>query len=133
MSRPAGAAVLAVLLAAAGAKAAEPPRSTRDGVFTTAQADRGKLAYKRACVECHPYDWYRGEPMKSWEGGPLDGLYELIQNRMPPQNPGSLKRAEYADILAYILSINGQPAGSRELSGEPGALNRITYQGRNKP
>ena len=132
---------LALLLAfifieagAASPAADTPPRTTRDGVYTAPQAERGKLVYKRACVECHPLDWYQGEQMKAWEGAPIFGLFELTMNRMPPQNPGSLKRREYADILAFILSLNDQPLGSEELPSQESALTHIVYfKGRNKP
>jgi mono/diheme cytochrome c family protein len=125
---------LLLVLALAAAPAADPPpRTTLDGVYTAPQAERGKLVYKRACVECHPLDWYRGAQMKAWEGAPVFGLFELIMNRMPPQNPASLKRREYAEILAFILSLNDQPAGNEELSSQESALTHITFKGRNKP
>jgi cbb3-type cytochrome c oxidase subunit III len=126
-------ALLLVLASAAAPAADTPTRTTRDGVYTAPQAERGKLVYKRACVECHPFDWYRGQPMKAWEGAAIFGLYELILNRMPPQNPGSLKRREYAEILAFILSLNDQPAGREELPSEESALTHIVFKGRNKP
>jgi mono/diheme cytochrome c family protein len=132
--RPAAALAASLLLAALAAPAADAPtRTTREGVFTTAQGERGKRVYQRACAECHPLDWYRGEQMKGWEGAPLFGLFELIMNRMPPQNPGSLKRREYADIVAYLLSLNDQPAGSEELSDQESALTHIVFKGRSKP
>ncbi len=31
-------------------------RTTRDGVFTAAQADRGKVVYERFCSSCHLED-----------------------------------------------------------------------------
>ena len=38
-------------------------------------------------------------------------LYELIRTTMPDSNPGALSRDEYAGTLAYILKLNGVPAG----------------------
>jgi hypothetical protein len=35
---------------------------------------------------------------------------------MPSANPGSLSSAQYLDVLAYIFSVTGSPAGDRELA-----------------
>jgi mono/diheme cytochrome c family protein len=134
LTRPTAALAAFLLLAAPAVSAADAPtRTTRDGVYTTLQAERGKRVYQRACAECHPLDWYRGEQMKAWDGAPLFGLFELIMNRMPQQNPGSLKRREYAEIVSYLLSLNDQPAGSEELSDQESALTHIVFKGRSKP
>jgi hypothetical protein len=37
---------------------------------------------------------------------------------MPADNIGGLSNAEYRDVLAYIFSITGSPAGSEELTEE---------------
>ena len=44
---------------------------------------------------------------------------------MPRDDPGSVPPAVVADILAFILSENGFPAGPRDLSGDADALARI--------
>jgi hypothetical protein len=36
---------------------------------------------------------------------------------MPPPNPGSLPDDTYADIVAYVLDINGFESGGRRISG----------------
>ncbi len=109
-----------------------PSRTVRDGVFTVEQAERGTQVYKRSCADCHPLDLYRGDVMKSWEGASLFGLYDLILNRMPQNNPGSLKRREYVDLLAYILSLNEMPAGPTELPSDESALKKIVINWRKK-
>ena len=91
----------------------EPARTTRDGVYTAEQAERGQETYKQACAACHPLDWYKTGVMKSWEGGTLLALYDSIATPMPPDNPGSLKRREYVDPVAYILSLNEHARGRR--------------------
>jgi hypothetical protein len=47
---------------------------------------------------------------------------------MPEDKPGSLSRAQNADILAYMLRVNGFPAGEKVLSTEAGALGQITFR-----
>lgn len=110
-----------------------PPRTTRDGVYTADQAERGRETYAESCAACHPLDWYKGDHMKSWEGATLMGLYDSIATTMPQSNPGSLKRREYVALLAYILSLNELPTGSDELPETADALGKIVIQWRNKP
>ena len=111
----------------------EPTRTTEDGVYTVEQADRGKQSYQRSCAACHPLDWYRGDIMKAWAGGSLKDLYDALSVKMPPTNPGSLKRREYVALLAYILALNEMPAGSEELPETPEALQKVVIKWRNKP
>jgi mono/diheme cytochrome c family protein len=109
------------------------PRTTQDGVYTAKQAERGKQGYQQACAGCHPLEWYRGDVMKPWNGAPLGDLYDVIATTMPQNNPGSLKRREYLDLLAYILSLNDMPAGAEELPLPADALKRILVTWRSKP
>jgi hypothetical protein len=44
---------------------------------------------------------------------------------MPQDRPGSLTRAENADILAYMLRAGTYPAGKLTLDSQGGALTRI--------
>ena len=128
---------LAALVLALGAMAVvgeeEASRTTQDGVYTAKQAERGKESYKQACAGCHALDWYRGDAMKPWDGAPLANLYDVIATTMPQSNPGSLKRREYLDLLAYILSLNDMPAGSEELPVPPEALKKLLVKWRKKP
>ena len=121
------------LVVNAHAAAAAPPRTTRDRIYTAAQADRGKQVYQEACVQCHALDLYRGAAMKSWNGGLLSDLYDAISLKMPHGNPGSLKRREYVEILAYILSLNGMPAGEQELPSAAAELKAIRIKWGSKP
>ena len=127
---------LALFVLGLGAVAAlaqeEASRTTWDGVYTAEQAARGKESYKQACAACHPLDWYRGDVMKPWDGAPLINLYDVIATKMPPSNPGSLKRREYVDLLAYILSLNGMPAGDAEMPSKAADLKAIRIKWRTK-
>jgi S-disulfanyl-L-cysteine oxidoreductase SoxD len=130
-----GAATVALLLAISASRlAAEEPvsRTTRDRIYTTEQADRGKEVYKRACSQCHALDFYKGDAIKPWEDGTLEGMYDVVANLMPKDNPASLKRKEYVDVLAYILSLNGMPAGETELPTKAADLKAIRIKWRTK-
>lgn len=107
-----------VALAAVGAMVAlASPRTTRDGVFTVAQAARGKAVYDKSCATCHPTEFYV-ERLARWESLPVADLFESVSASMPQDNPGSLLTSEYVDALAYIFSITGSPTGSSELTTE---------------
>lgn len=118
-------------LAAPGTVSAQQPEdgadgpSTQDGVYTAEQAARGKQVYQGVCVECHTLDFYKGATLRSWEGAPIFGLYDLIRTRMPESNPGSLKTREYIDIIAYILELNGMPPGEEALRPRASMLKNI--------
>src|SRR2546426_829433 len=108
-------------------------RTTADGVYTAEQAGGGKGGYKASCSGCPALDYYRGPAMKPWEGAPLFDLYDVMATTMPQNNPGSLKRREYLDLLAYILSLNDMPAGGEKPPAAPDALKKIVIKWRTKP
>jgi hypothetical protein len=100
-------------------------RSVWDGVYTLDQAKRGALK-SGLCVQCHG-DGFIGGPAPeltgtafatSWNGRTVGDLFDLIRLTMPDDDPGSLSREVYADLVAYILAANKFPAGSTEISTE---------------
>jgi mono/diheme cytochrome c family protein len=100
--------------------------STATGVFTTAQASRGEQTYMSICVSCHPKGTYTAPAFREkWNGSPLSDLYGFVSTSMPKMEPGSLEPEEYAQVIAYLLKINGAPAGKSELSTDVKALRRI--------
>ena len=95
------------------------------GVYTAAQADRGMTLYDSTCASCHELSRFKGKDFASaWSDKPLTDLHTAVRS-MPMDNPGSLKPQEYADILAYFLSINGYPAGQKELEGTDAAIGAV--------
>lgn len=125
--------------------AAGPAASVGDGVFTEAQAARGRAAYAGACGLCHgrrlngaPDDpdmrstppLARARFLRRWEGRSLAALLAYTRLTMPEDNPGSLADAEYVDVLAYMLSASGMPAGPDALPPDPRRLARIAIRPR---
>ena len=118
---------------------AEPPsRSVRDGVYTEAQAARGKTVYLEQCVECHKED-LRGDQQMTpslvgiaftfrWKDKTLDDYFVGMRNTMPQSAPGSLSEETYADLVAYLLSEIGYPPGQRELPKDTTALKGIAIE-----
>lgn len=117
----------------AGAQSPDETRTTLDGVYTTEQAERGRQTYIQVCAECHVLDWYTGEIVRAWEGAPLYNLFEVISTTMPQNNPGSLPRRQYVDMLAYILELNGMPPGDAELSTGTSRLRQILFRWSDRP
>jgi len=105
--------VAASILSAAALAAAA--HSTKDGAFTTQQAARGKLVYEKSCANCHQADFYR-ERLARWKDKSIGELFEAVSTAMPADNVGSLATSEYIDVLAYVFSITGSPAGNNELT-----------------
>lgn len=90
--------------------------SVRDGVFTTAQAERGEAIFTQACQGCHQPEQFTGPGfIDAWTGQTADAPFDVIRTTMPEDNPSSLKQSEYAAVLAYLLRLNNLPAGETEL------------------
>ena len=123
-SRPARWAGLAAALfgcAASVVAAQAPSRSVKDGVYTAAQATRGRALYEEKCVSCHTNRmWGQDWPEKS-----LFDVYDIVKNFMPEDNPGSLTAAQTRDVVAYILQNNKLPAGKTELPEADADLKQI--------
>ncbi|HYR92306.1 MAG TPA: cytochrome c [Terriglobia bacterium] len=105
-----------------------------DGAFTTAQAERGKTALLRnGCNGCHGAELAgdRGPSLKgerfiaAWENGSVNRLLTKIRDTMPPLNAEQVPAPTKLDIVAYLLEVNGFPAGSTELSLDEETLDGI--------
>jgi len=126
-----GATLLVLVLAASGVSrslSAQPAAklTTADGVFTSAQAKSGGDLYTMLCQSCHAAITHTGTPFRSkWVGRSLGELYTYIREEMPKTEPGSLSEEEYTLVLAYILRMNGMPAGRRALSASDASMSRI--------
>ncbi len=93
--------------------------TVKDGVFTAEQVSSGQQVYDSQCKTCHNMRFYR-DTLRSWNNQPLLYLWENIMGTMPADNPGSLMFEEYTDVIAYILSENGFPAGELKLDPDNG-------------
>jgi hypothetical protein len=104
-----------------------PTVSTTTGVYLESQAKAGQEIFEATCLGgCHNMASHRGAAFKNhWNGKPLWELFKLINEEMPKDDVGSLSVTDTANLVAYILKLNSQPAGKDELSTEPAALKRI--------
>ncbi len=97
--------------------------TVRDGVFSQAQVDAGALVYENSCKNCHDMRFYN-TTLRAWENRPVLDFWYSIIGQMPADNPGSLTDNEYTDVIAYILSESGFPAGNRTMDPNNG-MDRI--------
>jgi cytochrome c553 len=113
---------------------AQASRTVWDGVYSDAQAERGRLSYSQSCVACHRDDLKGDGTAPSlvgesfaflWDDMSVGELFTRIQAIMPPERPASLPAQGYVDIIAFILQKNMFPAGERELDTNPDALSQI--------
>ncbi len=113
------------------------PRMAADGVYTQAQAARGKAFYSDTCLNCHggDLDGVEDAPplagalfLSHWGGRSAGGLHAFIDRNMPPGNGGALGAVSEADIVAYILSKNNFPAGPNALPADPSSLAAISIK-----
>lgn len=106
-----------------------PSKTTNSGVYTDAQAERGKKVFEAKCTTCHDTARFTGETfIDPWAGKPLKDVWDIASGTMPEDNPGSLPQQDYADILAYFLHLNAFPTGDTELKGEAAVMAGITIE-----
>lgn len=121
----------AAALAAAGAPATKgaadhtaPPEEAPSGdatpapaaFYTEEQARRGQRAFRQVCSDCHYTSEFKGPVFTdAWARRTARDLYRELRRTMPDDNPGGLPRQTYVDVMAYILELNGYPAGADEL------------------
>jgi mono/diheme cytochrome c family protein len=130
MRIPAAALVMFTVACAASVGASQqagPMPTVLDGVYTSAQAERGAAAYTEHCSRCHR-DNLRGNPealgltgarfVEAWREDTLFSLFDHMATRMPREPLTTLPTPVYLDILAFILQFNGYPAGKQELTVE---------------
>jgi cytochrome c len=88
--------------------------------FTAEEARSGRDSYGSFCTFCHGKNLEGssgpsliGKAFKAgWSKHSVAELYVFVQHTMPFCAGGSLSDAEYANIIAYILSRNEVEAGT---------------------
>jgi S-disulfanyl-L-cysteine oxidoreductase SoxD len=122
MFRRTVAALLVLFAGGLGVRAQDTPRIWQ-GIYTTAQAERGKAVFNTTCLRCHGEDLsgttapaLKGERFQSsWGGDVLESLFTKVRDTMPPNFGTILDDQVKLDIVTYILQVNGFPAGTTGL------------------
>jgi hypothetical protein len=109
----------------------EPPaRSTTAGVYSAAQAQAGQAIFESTCLGgCHNLGSHKGLAFKQhFDGRLVWDLYDVILETMPKDDPGSLTPADTAQLVAYLLKLNGLPAGKDDLPIDAAVLKKIKIE-----
>jgi len=98
------------------------------GVYTDAQAARGKSLYEANCSRCHgeSLTGNMGNPlvgkdfMDRWREDNVEGLFAFVKASMPPNRNRNVQRVPlpddtYIDIIGYVFASNKFPTGANEL------------------
>jgi len=103
------------------------PLQGQAATFSADQAARGKEIFDRQCAECH-HMTLKGSGhgpelagpnfMAKWQNQAVSDLITFTSRTMPPSTPGSLPEASYADLVAYMLKVNGAAAGDTALQAD---------------
>lgn len=109
-------------------------RTVWNGVFTADQADRGRNEFAGHCAECHGGNLQGGADGKrldgeqfwtDWKESTVGELLTYVSKNMPRSEDGStagtLSASTYSDIVSYVLSANGFPAGTQALTAASSA------------
>jgi cytochrome c5 len=122
MFRGAVVALVGLLACGVGLKAQDTPRIWQ-GVYTDAQAERGKTVFNTTCLRCHGEDLagntapaLKGDRFQTgWGGDVVESLFTKVRDTMPPNFGTILDDQVKLDIVTYILRTNGFPTGNTEL------------------
>src|SRR5919201_1843122 len=102
------------------------PAPARAAMYTEAQATAGASLYRQSCAGCH------GATLTGGTAPPLVGsafetswsdprvsvadVFFIARTTMPPRASSTLTAQDHAAVFAYILKVNGFPAGETALT-----------------
>jgi quinoprotein glucose dehydrogenase len=120
---------MVMFLIAVAIKAQTP--TARDGVYTKAQALRGKTVFDKSCASCHALtpkgpvssaspgpDLGGDEFLTRWSGKPAGHLAKIILDTMPNDFSMEMTEPVAIDLTAYLLQVNKFPDGTPELTAD---------------
>lgn len=123
-----------LIVAAAGGLPASAERATVS--YTPAQASAGAKHYEANCASCH------GANLEGGAGPALSGanlrtfakrthlnvgdMFASLAQQMPLNDPASLKRSQYVEIMAYVLKRNGYHSGTKPLTYDGAMKSTVT-------
>ncbi len=126
--------ILAAVVMAGFAAHAQESRTVWDGVYSEEQSKRGEAVYAETCANCHGTSLegidmspaLSGSTFNSnWNDLTMGDLAERIRISMPADRPGTMTRAQIADVMAFMLKANKFPAGQEELPQAVPVLKQI--------
>jgi mono/diheme cytochrome c family protein len=97
------------------------------GVYSSAEAERGKQAYRQLCSRCHGADMKGGltEPgligakfFDRWHDLRLGDVVAYIQAAMPREHEFFVSADSAREIVSLMLQESGVPAGAKPMSAD---------------
>jgi cytochrome c553 len=129
---------VSVVSVVVGAQSTDSKTTVWQGVYTEAQAARGRTEYATHCANCHRDDLsgyndiLKGRRfMEKNRESTLHLFFEKTKTTMPRGAPGTLSDKAYVDIVSYVLKANEFPAGAEELRVED--LPKVQVIGKDGP
>ena len=116
---------------------AQGAASVWDGIYSEPQSRSGAGLYSKDCASCHGQKLEGREqapPLAgaeftmNWADSTVGDLFDKMQTSMPADQPGRLSPEQNAAVLAYILSANQFPAGTKALPAGAEKLRAIRFQ-----
>jgi mono/diheme cytochrome c family protein len=128
--------VIGLIIFLAAIVYAQESASVWDGVYMQEQASRGRALFSEKCEGCHgkALEGKTGPQLagatftENWSGLTADDLFEYIGKAMPRGQPGSLSRDQTADLVAFLFTSNGFPAGQKGLPKDATLLQKIRFE-----
>ncbi len=129
--------VTALAMATGTGQAQSTARSVWEGIFSPEQAARGEAQYVQRCAACHGATLggtgeapglTGGEFVSHYDQLTVADLFDRVRTTMPQNDPGTLSRDQYADVVAFLLKSNGFPAGAAPLDRRSEVLATIGIQ-----
>ncbi len=112
---------------AAAAPAAAAAGGALQGIYSVAQANRGRDQFRSMCAECHTSGEFGDPAFKAkWARRSVGDLFSFIHTNMPDSAPGILTEQQGVDLVAYILQLNGVTPGSAQLPPDAARLGAIS-------
>jgi hypothetical protein len=65
---------------------------------------------------------------RMWTGRSVRAFYDRAHKTMPPAAPASLAADVYANIVAYVLEVNGFKPGETQLAASSPALEKMAIK-----
>lgn len=111
------------------------------GIYTEAQANRGRDVFNNRCAHCHDEHLTGGDGPslvaahfnRNWGSRTVERLFKKIKDRMPPGEVFIATDQEKLDITSYLLMMNGFPAGPKDLPMDMPELSAILIVGKEGP
>lgn len=110
-------------------RASHGQRTTKDGVYTKAQADKASETYAKVCAGCHdpakvPEGKKPSPPLvgdvffDNWKDRTVGELMTTIRLTMPNDGSMTLTVEDAENLTAYILQLNKLPEGKEPLKND---------------